>query len=126
MKRLLSLCGVLLMCGCAATGMRVGEDRLAAFVPGVTTYETATHLLGIPTYEKRAEDGSRLVQYAYTQTQTDPTCYVWIVGMFACKTTIESTTTTLMFDPLGRFLTYTQGQGTTHYGTGLIDGGKQR
>lgn len=68
MKRL--LCALLVIstfAGCVTIGHRFDSRKVDLLVPGVSTIQDATTLLGEPSAESTYPDGSRLLQWQYVQ-----------------------------------------------------------
>ena len=91
----------LLLGGCAATGVQVKEEQLAAFEKGKTTLQEVVAALGQPTGNTLMPDGSRMISYTYAQAQARPATFIPIVGAFAGGVDARSNTAMLTFDQRG-------------------------
>lgn len=117
MMRLATVCAVLLVVGCAATGVKVTEAQLAQLKRGVTTVEEVTAQFGQPTSRVRMNDGSTLIQYIYAEASARAASFIPIVGAFAGGTDVRASTATLRFDPSGKLSEVTSS--ASQYGTGI-------
>jgi hypothetical protein len=57
----------LLVVGCATVGHKFAYDKVDNLVPGVSTTADATQLLGPPASESTYDNGSKLLQWMYSQ-----------------------------------------------------------
>jgi hypothetical protein len=52
---------------CTTIGNRFDPDRVDALTPGISTIADATAILGPPAFQSSDSNGSRLLQWQYTQ-----------------------------------------------------------
>ncbi|HEX7122444.1 MAG TPA: hypothetical protein VF178_08770 [Gemmatimonadaceae bacterium] len=109
-----------LLSGCVSTGTKVDTSKVAAFQPGVTTMQDAERALGPPNQVTREADGSTVLVYAYAKMSPNGATFVPVVGLFAGKSTVDSTTATLVFDKDGKFVRSSTSEGHT---VGGVTGG---
>lgn len=116
---------VVVLSGCAASGVQVKEEQLAAFEKGKTTMQEVVAALGAPTGNTLMPDGSRMISYTYAQAQARPATFIPIVGAFVGGVDARSNSVMLTFDQQGILKTtmsssHQQGTGTGFAaGTGL-------
>ena len=58
---------VLTLAACTTIGNKFDPDRVDELIPGVSTVADAKEALGPPTAESSRADGSKLVQWQYSQ-----------------------------------------------------------
>lgn len=117
MKKLIGAVGVVLMAGCASTGVQVDQNKLQAFERGVTTRSQIEAALGRPTMVQTMQDGKTTLTYTYANAQVRPATFVPIVGLFAGGTDVRADSVSIFLDAQGR---YEATQSTTsEYGTGM-------
>jgi outer membrane protein assembly factor BamE (lipoprotein component of BamABCDE complex) len=102
MARFIVIIGLsLLLNGCAASGVQVKEEQLAAFEKGKTTLQDVVATLGTPTGKTLMPDGSRMISYTYAQAQARPATFIPIVGAFVGGIDARSNSVVLTFDQRG-------------------------
>jgi sulfur carrier protein ThiS len=106
-----------LLAGCAASGVKVSDDALAALKAGQTTVADAVAALGEPTSRMRAADGSVVLQYVYAEAKVRAASFVPVVGAFAGGTDTRARVVVLRFGPDGRLIDSTSTD--SQYGTGV-------
>jgi hypothetical protein len=87
-------------------------ERVAAFKPGVTTYDDVVQVLGPPMSVTVSSDGSRTVVYVSTHTHVKLATFIPYVGLFAGGATASTSTTYFTFGSDGR-LTLMSGSDTS-------------
>ena len=125
MFRTIALLCALCCAACVSMGTKVEEGQLRQFEKGRTTYFDVVAVLGKPNQTTLASDGSRQVQYVYTQVQSKIENYIPIVAAFTQGATSETSTVTLTFTPQEVLLDYTATTGQTVVGSGFLSGAKQ-
>lgn len=117
MKKLIGAVSLVVMVGCASTGVQVDQNKLQAFERGVTTRSQIEAALGRPTMVQTMQDGKTTLTYTYANAQVRPATFVPIVGLFAGGTDVQADSVSIFLDAKGR---YEATQSTTsEYGTGM-------
>lgn len=117
MKKLIGAVGVVLMAGCASTGVQVDPSRVQSFERGVTTRGQIEAALGRPTMVQTMQDGKTTLTYTYANAQVRPATFIPIVGLFAGGSDVRADSVSIFLDAQGR---YEANQSTTsEYGTGM-------
>jgi hypothetical protein len=122
MKKTAALFTMLLLLGCASTGVQVNEDQLRTFEKGKTTVADVTAVLGQPTTSSLQSDGSRMLIYSYAQAQARPASFIPIVGAFVGGTDARSNVVMFRFDAKGVLMDYSSTSSTYGTGTGMAAG----
>lgn len=112
----------LVMAGCAATGVKVSEDQLAALKAGETTEAQIVAKLGQPTARTRLGDGTVMLQYVYAESKVRASTYIPIVGAFTGGADTRSNVVMLRFGIDGKLIDTTSSASTYGTGTGLAAG----
>lgn len=114
-----------LLAGCVASGTRVGEEQVAQFERGRTSYFDVVSALGRPTTMLLHTDGTREVTYFYSQSQLKAVNFVPLLAAFQQGTTSEQTTAVFWFDARNTLVNYSLSSGAMRTGYGLQSGGRQ-
>lgn len=122
MKWLLMLT-VMVITGCAATGVRVDESQISNFQKGKTTYEEVVAQLGQPTEITRKSDGNTTASYIYSEYQTRPETFIPYVGMFVGGGDTRMNTAMFEFNSKGTLIDYSYSQSQFGTNTGIAAGG---
>ena len=113
---------VLALAGCAASGVRVTDEQVAAFKAGETTKAQAMAVLGKPTMQMRLADNTSIVIYSHYESRVRPETLIPIVGAFVGGADSNSNTMTLRFDAADRLLDTSSSTSNFGTGTGLAAG----
>jgi len=105
-----------LLVGCAATGVKVTDEQVAAFKPGQATEAQVVQDLGHPTMRMRLGDGSIMIVYTYAEVKVRPATFIPIVGGLVGGSDSRSSSLSLCFGADGKLIdtnsvTTTQGTG---------------
>lgn len=122
MKHLLVGLLVVLLSGCAATGVQITEEQLSFLKPGTTTIDEAVANLGQPNMNMRNPDGTRMISYVYSEAQARPETFVPIVGAFIGGVDARSNVVMLQFDRDGKLMTHTASSSMFGTGTNFSSG----
>lgn len=101
--------------GCAATGVRVSPEQVAAFKPGEATESLVVQQLGAPTSRMRLGDGSVILIYSYADYRMRPASLIPVVGAFVGGGDMSSSAVSLRFGRDGKLIdtsSYTTATGT--------------
>ena len=121
----LASAAVLTCAGCSTTGVKVDQDALLAFRPGVATCAQVVERFGTPTTSLMFPDGRRQLHYTYSHTQARATSFIPYASLFAGGSDTEYTQAMIECDAEGRVLQSSSTQGQTGTGTGFIGGARQ-
>jgi len=113
---------VAVLAGCAAGGVKVTDQQVAAFKAGETTKSTVLATFGEPTMQMRLADGSTMVVYSHYEATVRPATFIPIVGAFAGGSDTRSSTMTLRFDAADKLIDTTSSSSAIGTGTGLAAG----
>jgi len=112
----------ILLTGCAASGVKVDEKRLAEFQKGKTTYAEVVQALGQPTSTVLDGNGSRMAIYSYAAYRTRPETFIPYIGVFVGGSDMNSSAVVFSFDQSGVLLSYASSQSQFGAGTGFAAG----
>ena len=93
-----------LLVACAATGVKVSDEQVAALKPGETTETQVLAAFGAPTMRMRMPDGTVSLIYSYAEAQVRPATLIPFLGPFVGGADSRSSSVTLMFSPEGKLL----------------------
>lgn len=118
MVRALAAAVLLIMLGgCAASGVKVTEDQARQFERGKSTYADVVGKLGPPNSSVSLSSGMRVISYAYVEAAARPATFIPIVGAFVGGADARSNVVTFTFGPDGILTNYIASSSQT--GTGL-------
>jgi membrane-associated protease RseP (regulator of RpoE activity) len=86
------------------TAADIKPEQIAAFKPGVATYEDVTKALGPPMSTSVSSNGNKTIAYSSTHAHATAVTYVPIVGLFAGGAKGTSSSTVFVFGPDGRLV----------------------
>lgn len=112
----------LALAGCAASGVKVTDDQVAAFKAGETTKAQAMAVLGKPTMQMRLADNTSIVIYSHYESRVRPATLIPVVGAFVGGADSNSNTMTLRFDASDRLLDTSSSASNFGTGAGLAAG----
>jgi hypothetical protein len=92
---------------CAARHKDITPDQVAAFRPGVATYQDVVGALGRPQTEMLDSDGTRTIQYGAIRAHAKAASYIPVVGLFAGGAIGTSSAVAFTFGPDGLLKRYT-------------------
>jgi hypothetical protein len=92
---------VLLLGGCAASGVQVTEQQARAFQVGRSTYTEVVAALGEPTSMTSSSVGGRVAIYSYSAVSSRPQNFIPYIGPFVAGYDEKSSTVTFVFDERG-------------------------
>lgn len=108
---------VILIAGCAASGVKVSDQQLSQLQKGQTTRSELISKFGKPTTQSRNSDGTRTVIYNFAEYRTRPATYIPIVGLFAGGSDIHTSHAAFRFDSSDRLIDFSTSE--SDMGTGL-------
>jgi hypothetical protein len=104
--------------GCVSVGNKVDTTKAAAFVKGQTTSAEVIAALGVPQSVGSQSDGKKILSYFYSSATPNAASFIPFVGLFAGKTTGETSIVVFTFTPDDKMESYTATQATTSAGFG--------
>jgi len=113
----LLLAGLIVLGGCAATGVQVKQGQLEQFKQGETTKQDVMAALGKPTTQMRNSDGTSTLLYTYAEYRTRPETFIPFIGGFIGGADTNSSNVSLTFDQAGKLLSYSTSE--SELGTGM-------
>lgn len=122
MKALVATVLVLMLAGCAASGVRVTEDQARQFERGKSTYTDVVGKLGQPNSSVALANGMRVISYAYVEAAARPATFIPIVGPLVGGADARSNVVTFTFSPDGVLTNYTASSSQTGSGFGAAAG----
>ena len=97
--RAIVIATMLVLAGCATSGVEITDAKMATIEKGRTTYAELVAQLGAPTTSTVAEDGTRTAIYGFAKGNS--AALVPVVGLFTDGFKVEATRTTFTFDQAG-------------------------
>lgn len=122
MKRLLAIALAAALAGCAATGVRVTPEQVAAFKPGQATEAQVVQALGQPTQRIGIGDGAVILVYSYSEYKMRPASMIPVVGAFAGGGDMASSAISLRFGADGKLIDTSSYSSATGTGVGVSAG----
>ncbi len=95
----IAVCG--LMVGCVSTGVEVGPEQMADFLPGFSTLDDVTAELGTPTSQATLSNGFTVLTYLFAASRPHPESFLPFVGPLFAGGEIRSSTVLFEFDQDG-------------------------
>lgn len=117
-NKLICVCiGIILLAGCASSGVKVTDSQARQFKTGVSTRNQVISILGQPTSSTRSSDGTITLQYVYAESTTRASSFIPFVGLFTGGADVKSNIASFKFNKDGIL----QETNTTesNYGVGL-------
>lgn len=114
---------VLLLAGCAASGVKVTDDQVASLKKGETTKADVLRTFGQPTMQMRLADNTSMVMYSHFEYAVRPATFIPIVGAFAGGADSRSNTMTLRFDASDKLMDTTSSSTAIGSANGVGAGG---
>jgi hypothetical protein len=123
MRGLIALCAaVLLLAGCAATGVKVSEQQAEAFKVGTSTYSDVVASLGPPTSTTVTSNGTRTAAYTYAAVRAQAQNFIPYIGGLVAGYDTQSSIVTFNFDGRGVLTGTTSTESGAGVGTNLAAG----
>ena len=124
MKRInyLFLLAIILLTGCASSGVQVTPEQMTGFQKGITTEADVLQKLGRPNMVRASSDGGKMFVYAYSQSQVRAATLIPVVGAFAGGADIKMSSAMFMFDANGKLTNFSSSQSEYGSGTGIAAG----
>ena len=101
MRKAIAVLAVIILAGCASSGVHVSESQVSDFSKGVTTYDEVVAVLGSPTTRTRDASGNVTAEYVYTEYQTRPETFIPYAGMLVGGTDTRMSNANFVFSPDG-------------------------
>jgi hypothetical protein len=122
MRQVVLFASAVLLCGCAASGVKVSEEQAQAFKVGTSTYSEVIGQLGEPTSNTTSSDGTRAISYNYTSIRSQPQNFIPYVGGLVAGYDNQSSSVSFTFDKRGVLAGMTSSQSGQGTGTNLAAG----
>lgn len=122
MLKVIALCTVMMVSGCASYGNKIDANYASSIKKGVTTESQVVQALGNPMSVGLAPDGQRFALYMYTYAQAKASSYIPVVGLFAGGSDAESQMLQIWYDANGVVTNYSYNKSNTELKTGIMSG----
>lgn len=114
--------GVLVICGCVASGVIINEQQVQSFKRGETTEGQIIAALGAPTSRSNI-NGVRSISYTGVYAQARPASFIPYIGGLVGGSDVRHSSYTFTFDSSGKLTNLISTEGATGTGQGFAAGG---
>lgn len=122
LARSLTICALVVLNGCAASGVQVSEAQLSSLKVGKTTAADVLSILGQPTMRTKQSDGTSMMVYSYFEYKARPATFIPFIGPFVGGADARSNTVTLRFDQDGKLMDTSSSESVVGSGSGVAAG----
>lgn len=116
---------IVILSGCAASGVQVTEQQSQGFQVGKSTYAEVVAGLGEPTTVNSSSKGERVAVYSYSAISSRPQNFIPYIGPWVSGYDTKSSAVTFVFDSKGILKETTSSQSNMGAGANLAAGSPQ-
>jgi outer membrane protein assembly factor BamE (lipoprotein component of BamABCDE complex) len=121
-NKLVVWCSSLVLCGCAASGVKVTDEQAQSFKVGVATYSDVIGRLGPPTATSSSSGAGRTAVYSYSAVRSQPQNFIPYVGVFVAGYDTQNSNVVFTFDQRDVLTNIASNQGAQGVGANLAAG----
>jgi outer membrane protein assembly factor BamE (lipoprotein component of BamABCDE complex) len=123
-KKQLIIVGVvvsLMLTGCATSGVRIDQDKVAQIKENVTTEQEVIRLLGSPYTKTLSSDGKIMMFYQYTKVKNRASNFIPIMNLMTGGMDMQQQMLTVLIGKNGKVEKYTLNDSATAVNSGIVN-----